>query len=123
MSLNKTQFRKVKWCDTPSVKTYVSAHQYDFCKYFLIANPIESSFVNSPVFKAAEFMLGDDIDTMQLLIMATNYLHERLGRYPASEELFGLLAEQELTHEVIIQDFLDFLLDKDLGSHSSSEKL
>ncbi|RUS75933.1 hypothetical protein EGW08_016298 [Elysia chlorotica] len=113
MNLSKIQPRKVNWCDKPSVKTYISAHQYESCKYFLISTPIESSFVNSPAFKAAEFMLGNDLDTMQLLIMATNYLHERLGRYPASEELFGLLAEQRLTHEIILQDFMNFLLDKD----------
>ncbi|GFS20684.1 hypothetical protein ElyMa_001576800 [Elysia marginata] len=107
----ESKSRRVKWCDTPSVKTYITGHQYESCKYFLIAKPIDNSFANSPAFKAAEFMLGDDLDTMQLLIMATNYLHESLGRYPQSEELFGLLTEQGLTPEFIVQEFLDFLIE------------
>ena len=121
MDVSETEHRrKVRWCETPTVKTYVSAHQYEFCWRHLIATPIEPSFINSPVFKAAEFMLGDRIDTMQLLVMVTNYLHEKLGRYPTGNELYGLLFEQGLTDEVIVQDFLNLLIQKDIHESESS---
>ncbi|GFN82409.1 hypothetical protein PoB_000891500 [Plakobranchus ocellatus] len=107
MNTSETGTKQVKWSERRSVKTYISEHQYDSCMYYLWSSPIESEFINSPVFKAAELVFADDADKLLLLIMATNYLRESLGRYPNSHEFFNLLAEEGLTQELIVQAFLN----------------